>query len=376
MNISQKTSISTLMHQINKDQFTILVDHALLQDLELKRTALESSLKNLRLPFLKQLLGSKNQASFYACEEDALNTSFEVAFSYAMNTPQSDGLCGHAHLAYLTQIKQSAVQVDSTVHETSPPSNDPLGYAMVHLCHWRVGGGQVIMNTASPLDVEKSEAFRKKLEPLFMSEGIELLPYRNDTWIARSKHFCNLPSASFNKVMNDNVLPWLIGSPLKNAANTNHDLQASIQILRRLQSEVQMVLYDQSASTPAPGSFNSIWFSGTGDLPKGWESVGLLSPVENSEVALYDHQDSQILCLHGLTQHFQNFELDSWCAYFEELDQVIFKTFLQKPNTQIILCGSNGFKVWEPQEATLLYRVFRTLREKIFGPIDTLELLT
>ena len=365
-----------MLHQINKDQFTILVDHALLQDLELKRTALESSLKNLNLQFLKQLLASKNQPYFYACEEDALSTSLEAAFAYAMNTPQSDGLCGKAYLAYLTQIKQSPDQFDSTVHETSPYLNDPLGYAMVHLCHWRVGGGQVIMNTASSLDAESSEAFRKKLEPLFMSEGIELLPYRNDTWIARSKHFRNLPSASFNKVMNDNVLPWLIGSPSKNAANMNHDLEASIQILRRLQSEVQMVLYDQSASTPAPGSFNSIWFSGTGDLPKGWESTSLLSPAENSEVALYDHQNSQILCLHGLTHHFQNFKLSSWCAYFEELDQVIFKTFLQKPNTQIILCGRNGFKVWGPQEANLLYRGYRALKANLLGPIDTLELLT
>ena len=364
------------MHHINKGQLTILVDHALLLDLEVDRSTLASSFNALRLPFLKQMLTSRGQPQFFPCDEDALSSSFDSAFSYAMNTPHVDGLSARAQLAYQTQLAQTAV---SSHLKESPPNTTPnelLGYALVHLCHWQVGGGHVIMNNAKSIDTEDMEAFRKKLEPLFTSEGFDLLPYRSDTWIARSLHLRNLPSASYTKVMNDDVLPWLIGSPHKNAANQNDQLEPSIQKLRRLQSEVQMVLYDQSQSAPKPGSFNSIWFSGTGDLPEHWKKLSLLSPSESSQVELYTHSDSQILCLHGLTQHMQNFDLNTWRAQFEELDKLIFKSLLETAKPQIILCGKSGFRVWTFHQLNPMQRGFQALKEKIFGPISTLQLLT
>jgi len=380
MNISQKTSISTLLDQVNKEQLTILVDHALLLDVEAPNGTLERNLKDLKLRNLQQLLFSCAKPQFIACAEDALSSSFDQAFAFSLGTPQPDGLTGRARIAYEAQ-KAERVLENSPVASPNltqiESGNDPaLGYAFVHLCHWRVGGGHVILNNISELDSITSETYRKKLEPLFLSEGIELLPFRHDTWIARSKHFLHLPSASFNKVMNDDVLPWLIGSAQKNIHNNNPQIEASIQILRRLQSEVQMVLYDLSQNAPLPGSFNSIWFSSTGEPPKSREALKLLSSVDNSLEELFQNNDRQILCLHGLTPHLQNYDLYHWSNCFEEIDEVFFNSAFQKSKLTIVLCGKSGFKVWHYQPMNAFQSSLQALKNKFLGSTSTLQLLT
>lgn len=376
MNIAQKTSISTLMPQIVTDDLTILVDHALLSGFEDARS-LERLLKNLRIPHFKELVSQCPRPTFYPHALTALSSSFDLAFAMTQSTQQLDGLTAQAHLAFRSMLNKTDIEsnrADSGAE--GKEGTEETGYAFVHLCHWRVGGGRVLMSSAQALNAQTQEQLRQKLEPLFASEGIELFAFRDDTWIARSKHFLNLPSANPHQVMNDDVLPWLIGSPQRDEHNTNTALEPSVRTLRRLQSEIQMVLYDQHTHTPSPQSVNSVWFSGTGTLPKAWHDLRYLTPMDQSDVELIAGLNSQILCLHTLTPPMQNHDFNAWCDGFEQLDQTVFKSLQSSKRLRLVLCGRLGYKVWRIQPISRTRGALQWMKHQFFAPPDHLQLLS
>ena len=372
MNIALKTSISNVMPQINKDRLIILVDDALIPPQMLQNAHLAKALQGVELSGLKKMVRLANRASVETFKESALSTPFDAAFAQALSTPHTDGLTAQGELAYhITHLRQSTPD-----HKVNASPIQELGYALIHLCHWRVGGGHVMMQKAQGLDAQSSKALRMKLEPLFESEGIELFDFRHDTWIARSKHFLDLPSASLNKVMNEDVLPWLIGVPEQNERNTDALKEPSIQTLRRLQSEIQMFLYDQHASAPTFGSVNSIWFSGTGTAPKAWDAIQLLSPLASQDITLLTKNNTQVLCLHGLTQALERLDFASWLEMLKEMDHLIFEPLHQTPTLQVVLCGRHQVKRWSIEKTSWIQKSLNALKHQFLGVGNSLQLLS
>jgi len=370
METAQKTSLSALMQEIGHEDLTILIDHALLDSALQKGGSFVSEFKHLELKALKALIHKTDPAVFHPCEESGLSAAFDFAFAHALGHSAQDGLAAWGHIAFKNQFPShpAASTLDGA------PTDD--GFALVHLCHWQVGAGHVLMNRASDITPQMSERIRENIAALFKSEDIELFAYRSDTFIAKSKHFKNLPSASLNKVMNDNVLPWLVGAPSKDSPNVDTNLQASIHLLRRLQSEVQMHLYDHPIDPSLKNSVNSIWYAGTGQAPSLALEFSLIGATHDHGTELYKGPSSQILCLHGLTQHWQNHALENWIHQFKDMDETILSQFIDHPNVNIVLCGHQGFKAWHGSQKNWLQKNWKTLQDHLRGAPSTLQVLS
>jgi hypothetical protein len=139
---------------------------------------------------------------------------------------------------------------------------DPGGQAWAELtpCHWEVGMEYITMADpqALQLDEIESRALMAAMQPYFEEDGIALRYLAPTRWLARSALFENLASASLDRVIGRNIDRWMPAA-------------AQAAPLRRLQNEMQMLLYnhvinDQRAAH-GQATVNSFWFSGCGCLP-------------------------------------------------------------------------------------------------------------
>lgn len=193
-----------------------------------------------------------------------------------------------------------------------------LAWAEVTPCHWHVGLDHLVMENPAGLDlqVDEAQALLEALHPLFSSEGVTLSMGKPGQWWAHGEVFRGLQTASVARVAGRNVDAWMPegqGQP------------ASARLLRRLQNEVQMLLYqhpvnDARLSRGAP-PVNSVWFSQCGPLPTGCISPHLPeAPSALSEAAL----------------------AEDWAAYGDAWRQ-LDATWLARPDLAVLtLCGEAG----------------------------------
>jgi hypothetical protein len=123
--------------------------------------------------------------------------------------------------------------------------------------HWQVGRDHVAL--ADPalleLDAAESHALFEAVRELFESEGFQLAWGAPTRWYAAHESLVELPCASLDRVIGRNVEPWLPRPP-------------QARLLRRLQSEVQLLLYPHPVNDAREArgalSVNSFWLSGCG----------------------------------------------------------------------------------------------------------------
>lgn len=135
----------------------------------------------------------------------------------------------------------------------------PTGpWAYLTLCHWAMGREHATLSDpdALALDDTESQALLQAMQPFFESEGIGLHPLLPGRWLAQGEPLAQ-PSASLDRVIGRNVDSWL---PAAREA----------RLLRRLQNEMQMLLYthpvNEARQQRRQITVNSIWFSGSGKL--------------------------------------------------------------------------------------------------------------
>jgi hypothetical protein len=132
----------------------------------------------------------------------------------------------------------------------------PWGW--VSLCHWAMGREQASLSDPAELaiDADESETLLAAIRPYFESEGLQLHPVRAGRWLVRGE-VMGVPTASLDRVIGRNVDPWLPAS-------------TDARLLRRLQNEMQMLLYthpvNDARNARREPTINSVWFSGTGRL--------------------------------------------------------------------------------------------------------------
>jgi hypothetical protein len=137
------------------------------------------------------------------------------------------------------------------------------GWAWITPCHWTIQTGHIDM--ADPVSLSLTprdcDTFRMAMQPYFAEDGITLfahVPGQPFTrWLAHGAVFTKLPTASLDRVAGRTVDPW---APRQEAA----------QALRRLQNEMQMLLYRHPLNDQRTRSHlaivNAFWVSGTGTL--------------------------------------------------------------------------------------------------------------
>lgn len=199
----------------------------------------------------------------------------------------------------------------------------PWGW--VSLCHWAMGREQASLSDPADLRIhaDESNLLLAAMRPFFESEGLHLHPVRAGRWLAQGQAM-GVPTASLDRVIGRDVDPWLPAS-------------AEARLLRRLQNEMQMLLYthpiNEARAARHEPPINSVWFSGTGRL-----SVEASAPR--------DVHLSPLLASAAMSGH--------WPAYaqaWQQLDERAMRPLLERQRSgqsvRLSLCGERGWVTLE-----------------------------
>ncbi len=211
--------------------------------------ACRAALAGLSLPNLEALLARMAPADTDARQSTTLSPPHERALADALGLPGPDGR--------LPWAAREAARAGLT----TPAVGD--GWALVTLCHWDVAIDEVVLGDPAALRIDDDES-RDLLEaarPFFEEDGIVLHPSAEPGhWLARCALFEGLATASIDRAAEQPISAWSAGVQDERA-------------LRRLQNEMQMLLYTQRVNDERAArgvaSINSFWLSGTGVLPEG-----------------------------------------------------------------------------------------------------------
>ncbi|MEB0058421.1 MULTISPECIES: hypothetical protein [unclassified Variovorax] len=206
-----------------------------------------AALTGLRLPNLEALLARATLADDDTQADTTRSPPHERALAQALGLASEDGCIPWAAL----EARRSKVA----------EADDAEAWGWATLCHWQVGIDDVVLGdpAAIEIDAAESDALLKAAQPFFEEDGIALrgsaVPGR---WLARGAVFQGIATASIDRAIGWPISQW---SPLSDHARS----------LRRLQNEMQMLLYtqrvnDDRAARGVP-PINSFWLSGTGALP-------------------------------------------------------------------------------------------------------------
>jgi hypothetical protein len=174
-------------------------------------------------------------------DEWSLSPPHEQAIAQALGWRGGDGALPFA---------ASAARADGIDPGTAP-------IARLTPVHWHVGRDQVLLTDPAGLELgdAESRAFLEAIRPLLESDGFTLHYGSATRWYACSDELDGLACGSLDRAIGRAVDPWLPSGPA-----ASH--------LRRLQNEVQMLLYTHplNAAREARGArpVNSFWIDGCG----------------------------------------------------------------------------------------------------------------
>ena len=198
-------------------------------------------------------------------------------------------------------------------------------WAQITPCHWHVGTDHVQMLHPDSLQLteEDSRTALEAMRPYFAEDGIALHYDSPTRWYAHSPLFDGLATASLDRVVGRNVNTWM-----------SEGAQAAP--LRRLQNEMQMLLYTHAVNDRrhAAGQLavNSFWVSGAGALRT--------KPVLQREITIVDD-----LRLPALLENW-----DYWSGAWQQLDNTLIKELSAKAwrsePVNLILCGERTAQHW------------------------------
>jgi hypothetical protein len=214
-------------------------------------------------------------------------------------------------------------------------------WAWLTPCHWNPQSNHVGMTDPDTLGLsdDDSRVFMDSMQSYCREDGINLHYLSASTWLASGAVFQNLPTASLDRVRGQAIDPWM-------------PRQKQAKPLRRLQNEMQMLLYahplnDQRSARGLP-TVNSFWVSGTGPRPKDWDSNSkpIAAPL------------SQLSALH---QARQTDDPHRWAQAWEQLDKVELGPHLPISIEQgvltITLCGEHKALTYEHKPQTAWTRL-------------------
>ncbi|MDH4480873.1 MAG: phosphoglycerate mutase [Rhodoferax sp.] len=226
---------------------------------------------------------------------------------------------------------------------------DPqAAWGLITPCHLIVHADHIAMHDPAELRLEgaESRALLQAMAPYFLEDGLVLHFLQADTWLVQGEALGQLPTASLERVRGQKVDPWMPGT-------------AAARVLRRLQNEMQMLLYthpiNDARAARGQRTVNSFWLSGTGDLPPG--------PPPFLQATIVDTLQAPALRDDRL----------AWAEAWQSLDSGPLARLaqgLEHPNRSSIdtgptltLCGPQCARTWRPQPRSLLRRIGSALRK-------------
>jgi hypothetical protein len=235
-------------------------------------------------------------------------------------------------------------------------SADKSAWSFVTLCNWHVSNGQVTMGDPSHLqiDADTDAQLFEAMQVFFTQDGIALYPYAPGQWLAQSDVFTNLPTASLDRVIGRNIDPWLVGGATPTGPAT---------LLRRLQNEMQMLLYTHEVNANRGLAINSLWWHGAGELPINSETSHTKENPTNlpRSSLLQIFNQVQLNAISDLRNASFQQDWQGWMQAWTLLNQTLFADLLKRvqqgETMQVVLCGEYERHVYETRPASAWSRV-------------------
>jgi hypothetical protein len=278
------------------------------------------ALQSLVTPALDALLAQCDQTARDEGDETSLETPHERALAQAFGwrTAGDDAPLPWAARA----ARADGVEVGNAAWGLLTPT------------FWRVGADAIHLADPRALDLDDaaSHALFDAVRLLFESAGFTMAWGAPLRWYASHALFATLRTASLDRVVNRNVDRWLPRQP-------------DAAIVRRLQSEVQMLLHTHPINTQreAAGALpaNSFWLSG----------CGVYQPAE-----VFGVQVDERLAAPALAEDWP-----AWSAAWTTLDASLLPT---RPLQRITLCGERSAVTFERAERRWWQRAATALRKR------------
>jgi hypothetical protein len=228
-----------------------------------------------------------------------------------------------------------------------------LAWAELTPLHWHMGAEHltVVPPGALALTELESRALFDAVRVLFEDDGWAL-EWRGPTrWYAAHESLRGLPTASLDRVVGRNPDLWMPDHP-------------QARLLRRLQSEVQMLWYTHPVNEAREANrqlpVNSLWLSGCG-------------PLQASSVAAADTPR----VLDDLREPLFNDDWPAWAAAWQALDAGPLREALDATRTgqavSLTLCGERHAQQWHNAPQGWWTRLTRSWRQPDLA--DTLNAL-
>jgi hypothetical protein len=285
---------------------------------------------SLVLPRLQALLGRLTEVARDEGDEWTLTPPHERALARALGLQGSAGLLPWA----ARQARLDGVDTGD------------LAWGLLTPGHWHLGTEQVSFLDPDQLllDEAESRAFYGAVQDLFISEGFVMHWGAALRWYIAHESLASLPSASLDRVVGRAVDYWL-GST------------GEAQRIRRLQSEVQMLLYthplndERTARGLLP--VNSFWLSGCGPAQPETDA-----PPQVDE---------------RLRRPTLDEDWAAWVKAWQALDEgpvAELLTLAQRGQTvQLTLCGERTASSWALAPQGLLHRLQSRWRRPALQPL-------
>ena len=216
------------------------------------------------------------------------------------------------------------------------PSN-AQAWAWISPVHWDVGADHITMADPQSLELQETQSreLLSAMRPFFEEDGITLEYASPQRWLAHGDVFAGLASASLDRVAGGEISLWM----------------PTAAPLRRLQNEMQMLLYTHSINDARTArglaTVNSFWVSGTGKL--------LAADPTATDVVVADSLRTAAL----------NSDWQQWAQNWLRLDQHECRVLLEAVNAgkqvQLTLCGERNALRFETAQDGLLKRLRRRL---------------
>jgi hypothetical protein len=204
------------------------------------------------------------------------------------------------------------------------------------------------MTMEDPDQLQISEAESHKLladmTPYFAEDGLTLHYLEPALWLCSGEPLRDVCTASLDRVVGQNLAPW-------------QPAQGESAKLRRLQNEMQMLLYthtvNDARSRARAAAINSIWLHGTGDLATVGGQVGT-------------NIEASINMPRSLADAALREDWPAWVKAWEELDATVCADLLKRVQTGesvvLILCGERSALTYELRRKTVFERIKGSFR--------------
>lgn len=292
-------------------------------------------LQDLKLPNLRQLLDTLSLTDSDIGADESFSLPHERALARAQGLPVADGsIPWAAQKAFDLGLEQA----------------HSLPWSFVTLCHSVVGMGNMTMEDPAQLQVSEAESRQlfADMTPYFAEDGLTLHYLEPLPWLCSGEPLRDVRTASLDRVIGKDLRDW-------------QPAQGESAKLRRLQNEMQMLLYTHTVNNARglarTAAINSIWLHGTGELARAGGQVSTnINPFVNMTRTLADAALKE--------------DWPAWVTAWTKLDATACADLLKRAqageSVVLTLCGERSALTYESRPKSGLERLKTSFRG-IFG---------